>query len=114
MISCQRCGGEVSWTNDTTKLFSDVSAHLCVDCRNDFTEFIWEEPLWQEVQALDVLESRLALMATAGKEFDKNESDFVVSERERIKKEFFPIARAWAETKIDRKASFRQKEGVSK
>jgi hypothetical protein len=45
MRNCQRCGGEVSWTNDKVSLYGGVSAHLCTKCETEWDRVFMDHPL---------------------------------------------------------------------
>lgn len=42
MRDCERCGGEVSWTDDTVDLAGGVPATLCNPCQREFNTIFFE------------------------------------------------------------------------
>jgi len=38
MKTCEKCGGDLSWTNDLVKLRGGATAHLCVVCLREWNE----------------------------------------------------------------------------
>lgn len=65
MRECERCGGEVSWTNDTVILIAHMPAHLCTSCGRDHTVLVNASEEWRERTLLDARVAHYQSLAQA-------------------------------------------------
>jgi hypothetical protein len=66
MRNCERCGGEVSWTDDTVRLAGTVTATLCNPCLRQYNDYFYESAEFAESILVAAQSAHYDSLATAG------------------------------------------------
>jgi hypothetical protein len=97
---CQRCGAEVSWSNDTCKLFGEVYAHLCNPCRTEFDGVVRSQPLWARFLALKARESYYDSLATGQYPVDEARWTALIRDLDDVEREAHAFGVRWVSTLV--------------
>lgn len=65
MRDCERCGGEVSWTDDTVDLVGGVPATLCNPCQREFNVVLLESKEFSELSLVQAEQAHYLCLAQA-------------------------------------------------
>lgn len=87
--NCWKCGS-TSRMADNTKMVGGYNARLCLQCCNDFNEFVTATPEWRDLLDND------ARLNVAVEQADEEKTVRVHRERTTIVTRLYAISKAWA------------------
>lgn len=105
MRTCQRCGNEVSWTQDTVGLFGGVYAHLCVHCRTDWYTYVCTTDVWQDVLRNDARQHYLEGRAWGQQPPTEDDWYALRAQKDAIEAQAHALGKAFVEERITREVS---------
>lgn len=108
MRDCSRCGGELSYTDDKSKLFGGVQAHLCVECLTEWGELLTGHELWKKVGENAARKNHFCSLAEAQTPVEEHQWQTLQSERLQLEAEAFRIGKEFVKALPDKEERKRQ------
>lgn len=103
MRDCQRCGGAVSWTNDTATLYGGVVAHLCNPCKTEWTARLDAGPIRADQVRAKARESHYDSLAAAGTPVSEADWLALVEANDANLRRAYALGLAFVAERVDRK-----------
>lgn len=91
MRDCNRCGNEVSYTNDQASLLGGVRSHLCAECMTEWHEHISTTAVWERLIEHNAKERHYESLATAQQPVSLEQWRELEETHEAIEKDAFHI-----------------------